>query len=222
MVTGFVSLIQTCKYPSNFRCELHDCYLGYRPNWDNHLWTDDLLHLRWSARLDVRVAACFAQRMKTKWGSCNHLTRHIRLNTELVKKPMDLLEYVVAHEMVHLLEPKHSERFIAILSEHYPTCREARMELNELPLAAETRKDHDIATYAPIARVPTFLRCPYRILVTRADLIDCPSHMKRRVQWRWQNGDKPYLKSASWAVYPGAGPRARKFALRVCQKLVGT
>jgi hypothetical protein len=53
--------------------------------------------------------------MKTKWGSCNHRARHIRLNTELVKKPKDLLEYVVVHEMLHLIEPTHSERFVALL-----------------------------------------------------------------------------------------------------------
>ena len=62
---------------------------------------------------------------------------HIRLNTELVKKPKDLLEYVVVHEMIHLIEPTHSERFLALMAEHYPTWREARAELNELPLAAE-------------------------------------------------------------------------------------
>jgi predicted metal-dependent hydrolase len=60
------------------------------------------------------------------------------LNTELVKKPKDLLEYVVVHEMLHLIEPSHSEKFFALLSEHYPRWREARSELNELPLAAES------------------------------------------------------------------------------------
>ena len=54
--------------------------------------------------------------MKTKWGSCNPGAGTIRLNTELVKKPKDLLEYVVVHEMVHLLEPVHSDRFITLLS----------------------------------------------------------------------------------------------------------
>jgi predicted metal-dependent hydrolase len=58
-------------------------------------------------------------------------------DTELVKKPKDLLEYVIAHEMVHLTEPTHSERFIGILEKHYPTWREARAEFNELPLTAE-------------------------------------------------------------------------------------
>jgi len=88
-------------------------------------------------RLGVAVNAYFLQRMKTKWGSCNHQAGHIRLNTELVKKPKDLVEYVVVHEMVHLLEPTHSEQFLNLLSEHFPTWREARAELNALPLTAE-------------------------------------------------------------------------------------
>jgi predicted metal-dependent hydrolase len=78
--------------------------------------------------------------MKTKWGSCNHRTGYIRLNTELVKKPKDLLEYVIVHEMTHLIAPTHSDRFIGILDKHYPSWREARAELNELPLTAETWK----------------------------------------------------------------------------------
>jgi hypothetical protein len=75
--------------------------------------------------------------MKTKWGSCNHRGGNIRLNTELVKKPKDLVEYVVVHELLHLLEPTHNARFTALLSEHYPSWREARAELNALPLGAE-------------------------------------------------------------------------------------
>jgi predicted metal-dependent hydrolase len=112
-----------------------------------HDWHKTLLHgvvpsliKKWEPRLNVRVAGYFLQRMKTKWGSCNHKERHIRLNTQLVTKPKDLLEYVIAHEMVHLIEPTHSDRFLTILGEHYPTWREARAELNELPLAAEAWK----------------------------------------------------------------------------------
>ena len=78
--------------------------------------------------------------MKTKWGSCNHRAFNIRLNTELVKKPKDLLEYVVVHEMLHLIEPSHSTQFVTLLSKHYPAWREARAELNELPLGAEVWK----------------------------------------------------------------------------------
>lgn len=108
-----------------------------------HEWHKALLHevvppliRKWQTILGVTVSGYFLQRMKTKWGGCNHRARNIRLNTELVKKPKDLLEYVVVHEMIHLVEPTHSERFIALLDRHYPTWREARQELNELPLTA--------------------------------------------------------------------------------------
>jgi predicted metal-dependent hydrolase len=109
-----------------------------------HAWHKSLLHgavpeliRRWEPKLGVEVARYFLQRMKTKWGGCNHRARHIRLNTELVKKPKDLLEYVVVHEMLHLIAPTHSERFLTLMSQHYPAWREARTELNELPLGAE-------------------------------------------------------------------------------------
>jgi predicted metal-dependent hydrolase len=113
-----------------------------------HAWHKSLLHEvvpdfieKWEPKLKVKVTGYFLQRMKTKWGSCNHQAGNIRLNTELVKKPKDLLEYVIVHEMAHLIEPVHSERFLAILQEHFPSWREARSELNELPLAAEVWKE---------------------------------------------------------------------------------
>ena len=113
-----------------------------------HEWHKSLLHeavpaliRKWERKLDVSVSRYFLQKMKTKWGSCNHVAGHIRLNTELVKKPRDLLEYVVLHEMVHLREPTHNERFVAILSEHWPQWREARQELNDLPLVAASWND---------------------------------------------------------------------------------
>ena len=112
-----------------------------------HQWHRSLLHKvvppliqKWEAKLRVKVAGYFLQRMKTKWGSCNHSAGNIRLNTELVKKPKDLLEYVIVHEMLHLLEPTHSDLFLAMLDRHYPAWQEARAELNELPLAAESWK----------------------------------------------------------------------------------
>jgi predicted metal-dependent hydrolase len=113
-----------------------------------HKWQKALLHEavpllieKWGLKLKVEVRGYFLQRMKTKWGSCNHRAGHIRLNTELVKKPRDLLEYVIVHEMAHLIEPTHNDRFVAILEEHYPTWREARAELNALPLTAEVWKE---------------------------------------------------------------------------------
>ncbi len=109
-----------------------------------HNWHKSPLHgvvpaliRKWEPKLGVKVNGYFLQRMKTKWGSCNHREGNIRLNTELVKKPKDLLEYVIVHEMAHLLEPTHSERFVSILDQNYPGWREARAELNELPLGAE-------------------------------------------------------------------------------------
>lgn len=126
--------------------------LSIRPGSDHtkraevfHEWHKSLLHSvvpdliqKWEPKLGVEVKQYFLQRMKTRWGSCNHEAGHIRLNTELVKKPKDLLEYVIVHEMVHLIEPTHSDRFIAILDTHYPNWREARAELNALPLSAES------------------------------------------------------------------------------------
>ena len=106
-----------------------------------HEWHKSLLHgvlrgliRKWEPKLGVEVAGYFLQRMKTKWGGCNHRARNIRLNTELVKKPKDLVEYVVVHEMLHLVEPTHNERFLVLLGKHYPQWREARAELNDLPL----------------------------------------------------------------------------------------
>ena len=108
-------------------------------------WHRTLLHQavpalidKWEAKLGVKVGGYYLQRMKTRWGSCNHRAGNIRLNTELAKKPRDLLEYVVVHEMLHLVEPTHNACFVALLQQHYPTWREARAELNDLPLAAES------------------------------------------------------------------------------------
>lgn len=107
-----------------------------------HDWHRSLLHdaippliEKWESRLGLKVNAYFLQRMRTHWGSCNHRAGNIRLNTELVKKPKDLLEYVVVHEMAHLIEPSHNHRFVSLLEKHYQGWREARTELNDLPLA---------------------------------------------------------------------------------------
>lgn len=109
-----------------------------------HEWHKSLLHAaipeliaHWEPRLGVKVQRYFLQRMKTKWGSCSPASRHIRLNTELVKKPKGLLSYVILHEMAHLIEASHGELFVAVLNEHFPGWREARAELNALPLADE-------------------------------------------------------------------------------------
>ncbi|MDR3213442.1 MAG: M48 family metallopeptidase [Azoarcus sp.] len=109
-----------------------------------HRWQRELLHAavptmisRWEERLGVKVTSYFLRHMKTKWGSCHPFRAHIRLNTELVKKPPALLEYVIVHEMVHLLEPSHNARFHRLMDQFYPTWREAKRELNALPLETD-------------------------------------------------------------------------------------
>jgi predicted metal-dependent hydrolase len=85
----------------------------------------------------VKVTQFFVQRMKTKWGSCNHRAGTIRLNTELAKKPRECLEYIVIHEMVHVLEPTHNARFIALMDRFMPRWQFYRKILNSLPLRQE-------------------------------------------------------------------------------------
>ena len=86
----------------------------------------------------MTVSRVFVQRMKTKWGSCNPTARHIRLNTELAKKPPECLEYIVVHEMLHLLEPTHNSRFIILMDRFMPKWQFYRQVLNRLPVRHET------------------------------------------------------------------------------------
>lgn len=88
----------------------------------------------WEPRLQVSVSGFFVQQMKTKWGSCNATARTIRLNTELAKKPVECLEYLVLHEMVHLLEPTHNAHFVALMSQFMPDWRHRKQTLNRLPI----------------------------------------------------------------------------------------
>lgn len=92
---------------------------------------------KWAPKMDVQVERVFVQKMKTKWGSCNPTRRSIRLNTDLAKKPAQCLEYVVVHEMVHLLERHHNARFVALMDAHLPQWRQHRATLNQSPLAHE-------------------------------------------------------------------------------------
>jgi hypothetical protein len=91
----------------------------------------------WEPRLSVTVNRFFVQQMKTRWGTCNPIARSIRLNTELAKKPKECLEYIVVHEMVHLLEPTHNARFTGLLDHVMPQWRHYRDTLNELPVREE-------------------------------------------------------------------------------------
>jgi hypothetical protein len=79
----------------------------------------------------------YVQRMKTRWGSCNSSAKTIRLNTDLAKKPRECLEYIVVHEMIHILEPTHNERFQELMGRFMPDWQHRRQVLNRLPVRHE-------------------------------------------------------------------------------------
>ncbi|CAG1013072.1 hypothetical protein ANAEL_04591 [Anaerolineales bacterium] len=90
---------------------------------------------KWEAVMGVQSSRCYVQRMKTKWGSCNPRARHIRLNSDLAKKPRGCLEYIIVHELTHLLEPSHNTRFTALMDQFLPNWKQYRTELNRIPLS---------------------------------------------------------------------------------------
>jgi predicted metal-dependent hydrolase len=92
---------------------------------------------KWEPLMGVKVERFFVQKMKTKWGSCSPATRSIRLNSELAKKPQECLEYIVVHEMAHLLEPTHNARFVALMGKFMPNWQHNREVLNRLPVHHE-------------------------------------------------------------------------------------
>ena len=89
---------------------------------------------KWEPLLGVKAARVFVQRMKTKWGSCTPGSGYIRLNTDLAKKPPECLEYIVVHELLHLLEPTHNARFMALMDLYLPHWQHLRRQLNRLPV----------------------------------------------------------------------------------------
>ncbi len=126
----------------------NEIILSVRPNTDREkraeiiaAWYRDELRQavepllpQWEKVLGVKVNQLFVQKMKTRWGSCNHQKGNIRLNTELAKKPRICLEYILVHELVHLLEPSHNERFTGLMDQFMPQWRHYRDELNQAPL----------------------------------------------------------------------------------------
>lgn len=92
---------------------------------------------RWAPVLGVRLARFYVRQMKTLWGSCTPHSRTIRLNTELAKKPVECLEYIIVHELTHLREPTHNARFVDLMDSVMPQWRSRRDRLNELPVRHE-------------------------------------------------------------------------------------
>ena len=97
-----------------------------------------LLIAKWEPLMGVKVERFFVQKMKTRWGSCSPSSKRIRLNTDLAKKPPECLEYIVVHEMTHLLEPTHNSRFIMFMDQFMPKWRFYKEELNRLPVRHES------------------------------------------------------------------------------------
>ena len=93
---------------------------------------------KWEAIIGVQVAEWGVKSMKTRWGTCTIEAQRIWLNLELVKKPLHCLEYIIAHELVHLLERHHNERFVAYMNRYMPLWTHYREELNRALLAHET------------------------------------------------------------------------------------
>jgi hypothetical protein len=93
---------------------------------------------KWQPIMGVQVADWGIKRMKTKWGSCSKSARRIWLNLELAKRSVQCLEYIVVHEMVHLLERHHNDRFRALVDQFIPQWRLRREELNGTPLRHES------------------------------------------------------------------------------------
>jgi predicted metal-dependent hydrolase len=91
----------------------------------------------WQKRIGVAARSWGIKRMKTRWGTCNQKAGRIWLNLELIKKPMACIEYVVVHELLHLIEKKHNERFVALMTKHLPKWRSLKEELNRFMLSHE-------------------------------------------------------------------------------------
>lgn len=94
-----------------------------------------LLITKWGKVMSVEVNEFGIKKMKTKWGTCNIEAQRIWLNLELAKKPSNCLEYIVIHEMTHLLERNHNTRFVALMNKFMPNWKEVKEELNRLPVS---------------------------------------------------------------------------------------
>lgn len=92
---------------------------------------------KWEDKIGVKSNIWGIKRMKTRWGTCNHKSKSIWLNLELVKKPESCIEYTIVHELLHLIEEKHSDKFMVLMNKHLPKWKSEKEELNRLILAHE-------------------------------------------------------------------------------------
>jgi predicted metal-dependent hydrolase len=89
---------------------------------------------KWEKILHLSINEYGIKKMRTKWGTCNPKAKRIWLNIELAKKPLHCLEYIIVHEMIHLLERNHNDKFVSHLNRHLPNWKQIKQELNELPV----------------------------------------------------------------------------------------
>ena len=99
----------------------------YKQEFSNLLST---LIPHWQTIIQVQTKDWRIRKMKSRWGTCNPQAKRIWLNLELIKKPLPCLEYVLVHELVHLLERGHNQRFYALMSHFLPNWQERRKQLN--------------------------------------------------------------------------------------------
>lgn len=92
---------------------------------------------KWQKKIGVAASVLRIRRMKTRWGTCNQRSGRIWLNLELAKKPISCIEYVVVHELLHLIEKKHNEHFVMLMTQHLPKWRSEKQELNRFMLSHE-------------------------------------------------------------------------------------
>ncbi len=104
----------------------------YRKQLKNNI---PLLIEKWEKNIGVEVSSWGVKQMKTKWGTCNIEQKRIWINLELAKKPVYCLEYIIVHELIHLLERHHNNRFLALMESHMPQWKVYKKELNSLPVS---------------------------------------------------------------------------------------
>jgi len=104
-----------------------------------HKVVDDLI-AKWQKKIGVRANFWAIKRMKTRWGTCNHKRGRILINLELAKKPLACTEYVIVHELLHLVEKKHNDKFVALMTKYFPKWKSTKEELNRFILSYEEWK----------------------------------------------------------------------------------
>jgi hypothetical protein len=108
-------------------------------NWyrrELHVIISDMIN-KWQKKMGVQVKFWGIKQMKTRWGTCNHKNARVLINLELAKKPIACIEYVVVHELSHLIEKKHDDKFVSLMIKYIPKWRSIKEELNSFILSHE-------------------------------------------------------------------------------------